>query len=310
MCLTSNESKAKHGSVLTHWRDPEKEVRMPRKGLFRRWLPRLAAGMVCGLLPFTLSGSPAVAQDLSGLEGYSPVISLPWLRGEMKGRVTWVQPISGNQNIPDLGINWDLKDNFDLSTGHWLVDYMLRVQLSRLSGRFAYEIRDFTGTAPFQNVPGQPSGGARFTYTGIRLGADFDIVQRNRSRFGIDMDFDLYSPNFTESIQTSGGKSITGPAAITLGIHGVYNPVFCFWGVSTILEGRARWPISDTKVTDWELSAGLVSPETMLGTMALKGGYRHTRVQFKDSQAFQGANLSTDFDIVMSGVFGELVYYY
>ena len=187
---------------------------------------------------------------------------------------------------------------------------MLRVQLSRLSGRLNYEIRDFDGNAPFQNVAGQPGAGARFTYTGIRLGADLDIFQRNRSRFGVDMDFDLYSPNFTESIQTQGGKSITGPAAVTIGIHGVYNPVFCFWGVSTMLEGRVRWPISDTKVTDWELSAGFVSPETMLGTMALKGGYRRTRVQFKDSQLFQNTGASTDFDITMGGVFGELVYYY
>jgi hypothetical protein len=284
---------------------------MLRKGLIGRWLLRLAAGIVWAVSLTTLSGLPAAAQELSGLvEGYSPVISLPWLRGEMKGRVTWVQPVSGNQNIPDLGINFDLKDNFDLSAGRWSVDYMLRVQLSRLSGRLNYEIRDFTGTAPLNNVPGQPAGTARFTYTGIRLGADFDIVQQNRSRFGLDMDFDLYSPNFTESIQTPGGKSITGAAPITLGIHGVYNPVFCFWGVSTILEGRVRWPISQTKVTDWELSAGLVSPETMLGTMALKGGYRRTRIQFSDSQLFQGQSFSTDFDIVTGGVFGELVYYY
>jgi hypothetical protein len=284
---------------------------MQRKGLFRRWLPRLAAAVICAALLFPLSGPKAVAQELAGLvEGHSPFVFLPWLRGEMKGRVTWVQLVSGSQSIPDLGINWDLKDDFNLSSGNLFVDYMLRVQLSRLSGRLMYEIRDFDGIAPFQNVPGQPSGTARFTYTGIRLGADLDIIQRNRSRFGLDMDFDLYSPNFTESIQTSGGKSITGPAALTLGIHGVYNPVFCIWGVSTILEGRVRWPISDTKVTDWDLSAGLVSPETVLGTMALKAGYRRTRVQFKDSQVFQNAGHSTDFDITMGGVFGELVYYY
>jgi hypothetical protein len=274
-------------------------------------LPRLAAGIVWGVLLFPAGGSPAAAQELSGLiDGFSPVISLPRLQGEMKGRLTWVQLVNGNQSIPDLGINWDLKDNFNLSGGHLFLDYMVRVQLSRLSGRLYYEVRDFDGIAPFQNIAGQPSSTARFTYTGIRLGADFDIFQRNRSRFGVDMDFDLYSPNFTESIQTLGGKSITGPAAVTIGIHGVYNPVFFLWGVSTMLEGRARWPLSDTKVTDWELSAGLVSPETMLGTMALKGGYRRTRVQFKDSQLFQNAGASTDFDITMGGVFGELIYYY
>lgn len=284
---------------------------MPTKGLFRHWLPRLAAGIVCVALLLPAGGSTAAAQELSGLaDGFSPLVFLPRLQGEMKGRLTWAQVVNGNQNVPDLGIAWDLRDTFNLTSGHLYVDYMLRVQLSRLSARLNYEIRDFDANAPFQNVPSQPGASARFTYTGIRLGADFDVFQRNRSRFGLDMDFDLYSPSFTESIQTQGGKSITGPAALTLGIHGVYNPVLCFWGVSTILEARARWPLSDTKVTDWELSAGLASPETVLGTMALKGGYRRTRVQFKDSQLFQNAGRSTDFDITMGGVFGELVYYY
>src|SRR4030042_1435707 len=98
ICLTSVERKAKHGSVLTHRRDPEKEVRLP-----------------------------------------------------------WVQLVNGNQSIPDLGINWDLKDNFNLSGGHLFLDYMVRVQLSRLSGRLYYEVRDFDGIAPFQNIAGQPS---------------------------------------------------------------------------------------------------------------------------------------------------------
>ncbi len=284
---------------------------MPTKGLFRHWLPRLTAGMICVVLLFPAGGSTAATQELSGLaDGFSPFVFLPGLQGEMKGRLTWAQVVNGNQKIPDQGIAWDLRDTFDLTNGHLCVDYMLRVQLSRLSARLNYEIRDFDASAPFQNIPGQPGASARFTYTGIRLGADYDVFQRNRSRFGLDMDFDLYAPSFTESILTQGGKTITGPAALTLGIHGVYNPVLCFWGVSTILEARARWPLSDTKVTDWELSAGLVSPETMLGTMALKGGYRRTSVQFKDSQIFQNTGVSTDFDITMGGVFGELIYYY
>ena len=69
-------------SVLTRRRDPEKEVRMPRKHLFSRWLPRLAAGIVWGVLLFSTGGSPAAAQELSGLvDGFSPVISLPGCKG-------------------------------------------------------------------------------------------------------------------------------------------------------------------------------------------------------------------------------------
>jgi len=267
--------------------------------------------MVWALAPILFGGAPVAAQELSGLvEGFSPIISLPRLQGEMKGRVVWSNIISGKQSIPSLDRSWDLRENFNLTGGSFFVDYMLRVQLSRVSARLYYEMRDFLATAPFQNVPGQPDASARFTYQGIRLGGDFDVFQRNRTRFGVDMDFDLFAPGFTEAIQTAGGKYITGPAALTLGIHGVYNPVVCFWGISTILEARARWPISDTKITDWELSAGFASPETMLGTMAVKGGYRRTSLQFKNSQIFQNTPASTEFDIVWGGWFGELVYYY
>lgn len=107
---------------------------MPTKGLFYHWLLRLAAGIVCVVFLFSAGGSTAVAQELSGLaDGFSPLVFLPRLQGEMKGRLTWAQVVNGNQNIPDLGIGWDLRDTFNLTNGHFYVDYMLRVQLSRLS---------------------------------------------------------------------------------------------------------------------------------------------------------------------------------
>ncbi|MGB6067993.1 MAG: hypothetical protein WBG50_24570 [Desulfomonilaceae bacterium] len=284
---------------------------MVTKGLFSRSLSYFAAAIVCALLLLPAASSSVEAQGLCGLlDGYSPVISLPWLQGEMRGRVIWERIISGKQTIPNLGQDWDLRDTFNLTGGRLFMDYMLRVQLSRLSARLYYEMRDFDATSPFQNVPGQPGSSARFTYTGLRLGADLDIVQRCRTRFGVDMDFDLFAPDFTESVETPGGKSITGPAALTMGIHGVYNPVMNFWGISPLLEVRARWPVSETKVTDWEISAGLASPETMLGTMAITGGYRRTSLQFKDSQVFQDTAASTDFDVVLGGWFADLIYYY
>ena len=284
---------------------------MPIKGLFRRSLSHLAPAIVWAVLLVPAVVSSAGAQELSGLlDGFSPVISLPWLQGEMRGRVVWARIVSGKQTIPSLGQDWDLRDTFNLTDGHFFLDYMLRVQLSRLSGRLYYEISDFAKSSRFQNVPGQPGATARFSYTGLRLGADLDFYQRCRTRFGVDMDFDLFAPNFTESVETAGGKSITGNAAVTMGIHGIYNPVMNFWGISPLLEVRARWPISETKVTDWEISGGLASPETMLGTVAIKGGYRRTSLQFQSSQAFKDASGSTDFDVVIGGWFGELIYYY
>ena len=48
-----------------------------------------------------------------------------------------------------------------------------------------------------------------FLTTGVRLGGDLDVVQWYRSRAGLDMDYDQYSPIFSEAIrtQTASGAS-------------------------------------------------------------------------------------------------------
>jgi len=175
-------------------------------------------------------------------------------------------------------------------------------------------MRDYIGTRPVTNVPDRPYGEARFEYTGLRLGGDLDVVQWGRSRVGVNMDYDLYVPDFRASINEttrfSPGKQINGTSALTLGVHAVYNPTFNLYGISSVGEVRARWPILGTEITDWEVSAGLKSAETALGSVALRGGYRRTNIEFYDTETYNGAGVSTEFNAAIGGWFGEMVYYY
>jgi hypothetical protein len=79
-----------------------------------------------------------------------------------------------------------------------------------------------------------------------------------------------------------------------------------------VAEARARWPIAGTQVTDWEVSLGLKTPETILGTTALKGGYRRTSIEFNDHrhQHWNNVTVPTNLNVVLGGWFVELAYYY
>jgi hypothetical protein len=175
--------------------------------------------------------------------------------------------------------------------------------------------RGFTGTLAGDGV-------AAFDYTGLRLGGDFDVVRWNGSRVGIDMDYDLYHPQLsvTSFLRLQGGQTgaviLTGPTALTLGFHVVYNPSYNLYGITPIAEGRARWSISGSDVTDWEVAGGLKSPETPLGTVAVRSGYRHTNISFRDlgiapvSAPLPEPTVRAQVEVTMGGWFGELVYYY
>jgi hypothetical protein len=271
------------------------------------WLLAVAALLGCILL---LDGGPCLptAHAFYGLTDYSsPLVFLPYLHGEVQVKPIWINIASGKQTIPSRGVAWDLRDQFGLNQTNLFLDTMVRLQVGRLSFRLNYEMRDFVGRELVVGMTDQAQ--ARFSYTGIRLGADFDIFQRFGTRAGVNLDYDLFEPEFQEAIQTIGGKVISGPSALTLGIHAVYSPVVCFYGISPVIQALARWPVQGSEVTDLELSFGIKTPETVLGSLALKGGYRRTDVEFRRGQLFSGP-VSTEFDAIMSGWFGELAYYY
>jgi len=253
----------------------------------------------------------ATAHSFYGLaDPLSPLVWPPAFRGELQGKATYMTLQKGTQSIPALGISWSLKEDFGLNQTNFFVDSMARFQLNRLSFRIAYEVRDYNVTGPVLGRPDLREAEARFSYSGIRLGGDFDVVQRNLTRAGVSVDYDLYNPTFNEGVRTIGGKKFVGEAAGTVGIYAVYNPLVTYYGVSPIFEGRVRWPVLGSSVTDLELAAGVTTPTTVLGTMALKFGYRRTDVSMKGGQMFNNSPVRTNFDALMTGWFGELAYYY
>lgn len=271
----------------------------------------VVAAFVGGIILLNAGPFTPTAQAFYGLTDISsPLVFIPHLQGELQVKPIWVRIESGQQTLPSVGTAWNLRNQFGLDETPLFVDIMCRFQISRFSLRIVYEIRDFVGKKKVVDRPDQPEAEARFSYTGIRLGGDFDIFQRYKTRVGMNMDYDLFPPIFNEAVQTIGGKKISGPAALTLGIHAVYNPITNFYGLSPVVEARVSWPILGTEVTDLELAIGVKAPETVLGSLALKGGYRRTNVEFKDRQMFNGVPVSTGFDAIMRGWFAELAYYY
>ena len=272
-----------------------------RSGLFPGGL---AVGMALALM-FLVGSSctPVWGQDVPGLANpHSPFIFPPLFRAEVSASPIWVTMSSGKVSGADVPDSWDLKDVFNFDNSGTFIDFMVRLQAGRFSVRGHYEGRDFSGEKHFQDDPDAPLATARFSYPGVRIGGDMDLAHWQLSRIGVNIDYDVLSPTFTEASETAEGFKMTGSAPLTLGVHGTYNPTRSYCGISPMLQFRARWPVSGAELTEVMLAAGLRAPETLLGSVAWKSGYRHTLIDF-------GADGRT-FDITLDGWFSELAYYY
>ncbi|MDQ7783705.1 MAG: hypothetical protein RDU20_12550 [Desulfomonilaceae bacterium] len=272
---------------------------------------RVTLAALVGLL--VVSSLPcARAQDLFGIaDPGSPFIFPPGLQGEARVTPIWMGIASGSNGIPSLGIDWSLINQFNMTRDYLFIDAMLRFGIGRFSVRGHYEPREFVGRTRFRNIPQMHTAEARLEYSGIRIGGDVDFFSFYGARVGANIDLDLYRPIFTEALQTdAGGKKIEGDSALTWGVHAMYAPVMSVYGVSGVFEVTARWPLLGTSVTDLELAGGLKGPESVLGSAALRFGWRSTNLDFHDKQLFQGVVVDTRFDAHLSGWFGQLVYYY
>ena len=97
----------------------------------------------------------------------------------------------------------------------------------------------------------------------------------------------------------------------TIGAHAIYNPVWDIYGLGLVVEAWTHWPIFGTALTDYEISAGLKSSETVLGSFAVTAGYRWTSIGFTlKSFDYQGKEGDVNASATWDGVFGSLVYYY
>ncbi|HMK36495.1 MAG TPA: hypothetical protein VK463_15585 [Desulfomonilaceae bacterium] len=240
---------------------------------------------------------PVSAQYFGVFDAFSPLAWFPGVEGDVKARLVQVHIGSGSVSGPEGG---SLAGTFHLNKDVWFIDSAVRFQLSRLSVRVAYEPREFSGFRPgFQTE-------ARFSYSGLRLGGDLDFIQCNRTRFGVDVDYDFFTPKFTYPTNILPFPRVaSGANALTMGLHATYNPLKTIFGVSGIIDARVRWPMTGTEVTDWEIDAGLASPSTLLGSWAVKAGYRGTRLSFVDADV-----QDIRFENILQGWFTEFAFYY
>jgi len=256
------------------------------------------------LVSLALSGmSVSSAADLgiaSLVDNCNPLLFMPCFRAEATVTPIWVSVTSGKLTTAGQGIS-NLRDDLGLNRGALFLDTMVRLQFGPLSGRVYYEQRGLIG---YVRVPNNPLVTARadFEYSGVGLGADLDLVRNNISRVGLNMDYQFYVPTFTQGILPLVPPVVAGENPLTIGAHAVYNPIRNFYGISGIFDIRARWSVSGATVNDAQASVGLKSPETVLGSVALKGGYRRTSIELTDA--------ISNFEAVLSGWFGELAYYY
>lgn len=267
-------------------------------------------GIATVVLVVVLSASLMVTSSPAQILGagnpnspYLPFVYLPTLQGEV--RATWLYlDISGGREIVYSAFEparvWGLKDDFNMSKSVLVMDTMVRLTVGPFSARIHYEPRAFVGVGI---IPGySEKSTARLEYSGARIGGDIDIFRWNGSRVGVDVDYDVYHPIFTESIRTKGGYLVEGEAAMTVGVHADYSPSQFYYGMNPIFDANFRWPVLGTQLTDLRLAAGVKFPQTVLGIWALKLGYRKTSLEFRDS--------SGRVDVSFGGFFGELAYYY
>ncbi|MEJ2717337.1 MAG: hypothetical protein P8182_09395 [Deltaproteobacteria bacterium] len=286
------------------------QMNQARNPFFRMLALAIAVCACFGLM----GAAPASAQFFSGLTNYfSPLVYIPPVQGEFKVRPIVVSISSGSFSVPRLGRSWDLRDDFGLNSTGLFIDLMGRLQVGMVSARVNLDVRDFSGSARDPFVPGGESADAQFEYAGFRLGVDLDPLQWGRSRIGANLDYYLYQPRFIEAgiINTLSGTDISsGSTPLTLGFHVVFVPPGGWNGVTGIFEARASWSVLGTSTRDWEVSGGVKFPETVLGAVGLKAGYRYTWLEFDDEEFIYQRQELAKFDIGFSGWFGELVYFY
>ena len=113
----------------------------------------------------------------------------------------------------------------------------------------------------------------------LRIGADLDLISTQSTRLGLDMDICPNRPFFVSATSSLGLEADVDPRLRTAGIHLAYNSPDC-GTLGWSFEGRARREISvkNTKITELDLAIGVKSPETVLGTLSLRGGWRYSNI--------------------------------
>lgn len=221
----------------------------------------------------------------------TPYIAPPILRGEVRFRPIFIG-LEGTVQDTETGVSRDFLKELGYVNQGILFETMVRAQIGRVSLRAHYDsyIRTFRGSD------------SRLDWPEFRLGGELDLWYTEPIRFGFDMDFYATRPSFKLDDPVLGRIFIESPRPATVGAHIALNPV-SIGRLSVSMEGRARRCIrTGTRINEYEIAAGLKTPETVLGTVALRGGFRYSDI-----------GLEYDIhrvDAKWSGFFGELVYQY
>ncbi len=235
----------------------------------------------------------AVGGDMPGLtDPGAPLVFPPIFRAEARLRPIYWQ-IWGNVTEAATGRRLDFQQDLDMIDTGLTLEPMVRFQVGRISLRAHSDIylRNFSG----------PDG--RLEIPMVRFGADFDLIQTPTLRIGVNTDYKHMSPYFRLTADSPfGARTLNSSRPLTAGCHIDYNPLE-YGGVTGSFSARGRLSFRKAIVLNqYEVAAGLRTPETVLGTVALRGGWRYTTVDF-DSGLYEVRSS-------ISGYFGEIVYFY
>jgi len=256
----------------------------------------------CGLLPDPVALlfsrvpflSRAIDQDQPGIaDPAAPMVSPYCFSGEARIRPIWQTLLSGEYRDPTSGLTVDLKQDAGFVQRGIILETMGRFQFSRFSGRIHYEA----------NINAVRGSHGYFNWPDVRYGADVDLLSNKGFRAGINFDMNRPDPNFSFSLPNGTSGFVTSTYPITMGVHAAYNPTG-YTGLSSSFEARVRWPIgTGARVTEAEITGGIKSPATIIGTSAVRGGWRYTEISFGDT-------LGREVDVKTSGFYLDYVFFF
>ncbi len=249
-------------------------------------------GPLTGILQPLSPLGKALEQDLPGVANpASPYVWPPSFGAELRVRPILIYWSQGTVSDPSGSFSLDLFQDLGFVERIVMVEGMARVQLSRFSLRGTYTgfVRNYWGAR------------GNLDWPEFRIGADLDLVQRKGLRVGVNFDGSPWAnPKFSFTRPGIGSESIVGGRPVSAGVHIAWNSPG-WGGLAPSFEARARWPIREaTKVTEYEVAGGLKGPATVLGTSALRGGWRYTHMSFSGH--------GREIKATWSGFFAEYVF--
>lgn len=130
---------------------------------------------------------------------------------------------------------------------------------------------------------------AKFEFSGLKLGGDFDLVQFNWLALGFSTDFYFMNPQFTGELWRRDigfyTLGLQGDRPILVGSYLRYIPPE-IWGFPLHLEAYAKFPVSGTKFTTFG-GALVFRPQIYRFDVAAKLTYENEVLQFRKEPKYE-----------------------